>query len=328
MPLRLAGGLHALARRDPSSALAAIYPPRELPSDEAIWAAVGATLRTDESELLRWLDLPPQTNEPARSAALMAGLLVIAAETRLPIALYEVGASAGLNLVPDRYFCRLGETTAGPAGSRVALAPGWTGNSPPSAEVTVARRRGVDLAPLDVRASADRERLAAYVWADQRERLARVVAAVEIAASDPPAIDRGNAADWVEDVISPEPEQGIVRVLTHTIAFQYFPPETPGPHPHARRRASAAAPHRKRRSPGSPSRSIRRAARRSCASRYGRTAASASSPAAMPTPAHFDGWLEGAAPAAQPSGCIAGPETLSPGLMPSSRLRPPLISST
>ena len=119
VPLRLAGGLHALVRRGRLPRLAALYPPRPLPGDEALSSALDEALRDAEGELLPWLDRPPQTNEPLRSAPLMAGLLVVAARTKgQPLALFEAGASAGLILVLDRYRHRLGGTEAGDRRSR------------------------------------------------------------------------------------------------------------------------------------------------------------------------------------------------------------------
>ena len=190
MPLRLAGALHALARRGSVPALAALYPPHAEPDPDALWRAVTATIAAAGDELTSWLDRPPQTNEVARAAAFMAGLLVVADRTNLPITLHELGCSAGLNLMLDRFVYRLGELSCGAPQSPVRLAPGWTGPPPPTAEVRIQRRRGVDLTPLDVTVADDRERLLAYVWADQTERLARATAAIAIAAADPPTIDR------------------------------------------------------------------------------------------------------------------------------------------
>ena len=236
LPLRLMGGLHALARSGRDEALSALYPPATAPDDETVWSVVARVLREQDEALSPWLDGPPQTNEVGRSAALMAGLLVLADRFRLPFALYELGASAGLNTVLDRYGYRLGETEAGVAGSPVRLEPVWTGASPPKAEVEVARRAGVDRNPLDVRDPATRERLSAYVWADQRARLARLETAMDLAAADPVVIDKADAADWLGAKLSPEPEPGLCRVVMHTIACQYFPAEA-----QARIRAHLAA---------------------------------------------------------------------------------------
>jgi hypothetical protein len=157
----------------------------------------------------------------------MAGLLVIADQTRgLPLALYEVGASAGLILMLDRYRHRLGATPAGAPDSPVLIAPEWEGSSPPDARLQIARRQGSDLEPLDVTDPGDRERLLAYVWADQADRLARVEAAIDIAAADPPQLDRAEAAEWTERTIELAPEAGITRVLMHAVAMQYAGQET------------------------------------------------------------------------------------------------------
>lgn len=224
LPLRLAGGLHALARTGWGD-LSSFYPPNRAPSDEnVLWRAISSAVLDREDFLEGWLDGPPQTNEVGRSAALMAGLLVLADRWRLPFALYELGASAGLNTILDRYGYRLGDTVAGDPASPVRLAPDWRGASPPSAEVRIARRRGVDRQPLDPRSPATREMLQAYVWADQRDRLARLASALDLAAADPAPVDQADAADWLEAHLAVEPAPGVCRVVMHTIAFQYFPP--------------------------------------------------------------------------------------------------------
>jgi len=226
LPLRLAGGLHALARSGADAALTVVYPPNPAPEDDAqLWEILAGSFVSHSAWLEPWLDGPPQTNEVGRSGGLMAGLLVLAERFGLPFSLYELGASAGLNTRLDRYDYRLGGTRAGEPGSTVQLAPEWRGASPPSAEVRVVRWAGVDRRPLDPTEPASREKLSAYVWADQRERLTRLEAALEIAAATPARIDTGDAADWLEAELAVEPEPGLCRVVMHTIAFQYFPPE-------------------------------------------------------------------------------------------------------
>jgi len=223
VPLRLAGGLHALVRRGRLPALAACYPPHPCLDDERLWAAVDHALKDADDELLSWLDSPPQTNEVGRSAALMAGLLCVAARYDLPLALYELGASAGLNLVLDRYGYRLGDREAGNMRSPLILQPEWEGPAPPAAQVNIAFRRGVDLNPLDITNAQDRERLLAYVWPDQPTRLAQLEAAIRIASHDPPEIDRGDAAEWLSAHLDPKPAIGITRVVMYSISYQYFP---------------------------------------------------------------------------------------------------------
>lgn len=221
LPLRLCGGLHALVRRGDASELEACYPPSPTPVEKTLWAAIDKTL--DDPALLPWLESPPQTNEVGRSNALMSGLLVVAAEFGLPIHLFELGASAGLNLVLDRYGYDLGGTLAGDPDSPLQLKPAWQGPPPPPARVEIAARRGVDIQPMDV--VRDRERLLAYVWADQQQRIDQLETALRLAAADPPRVEQDDAADWTEANISVAPVAGVARVVMHSVAFQYFPAE-------------------------------------------------------------------------------------------------------
>lgn len=222
LPLRLAGALHALVRR--GDALAKFYPPNPEPAAEDLWPALRTAFQRHEDYILSRLAETPQTNEVGRSGPLMAGLSVIAAENGLPASLFELGASAGLNLNLDRFAYRLGELETGDPASKVRLSPHWTGPSPPKATVTVKERQGVDISPLDIADPQQRELLPAYVWPDQEERLQRVVAAIDIGLAHPPPLTRGDAADWIERVLQPGAGQGATRVVYHTIAFQYFPP--------------------------------------------------------------------------------------------------------
>lgn len=225
LPLRLTGGLHALARSGQRPDWSAVYPPAQAPDDAALWPLLADVLDRQGDWLDPWLDGPPQTNEVGRSAGLMAGLLVLADRFGLPFDLYELGASAGLNSLLDHYGYKLGDTVAGDPASVVQLRPDWKGDSPPRAKVSVRARHAVDRKPLDASDGATRERLASYVWADQRERLARLEGALSIAAAYPVQVDQADAADWLEQALPVDPQAGVCRVVMHTIAYQYFPPE-------------------------------------------------------------------------------------------------------
>ena len=222
LPLRLAGGLHALVRRGGAPGLAACYPPNPRPDEEALWTELRPVLAMPD--LLPWLDGAPQTNEVGRSAVLMSGLLVVADLFPQPMELLELGASAGLNLLLDRYGYDLGGVRAGDAESPLQLRPEWKGAAPPDVPVAVVRRRGVDLHPLDAR--SDDHRLLAYVWPDQVRRLAQLEAALAIASGDPPEVEPGDAADWLEGRLQEGQSAGETRVVLHSIAFQYFPDAT------------------------------------------------------------------------------------------------------
>lgn len=220
LALRLCAGLHYLVREGQAPALAPLYPPAPMPDEEALWAAVAATL--DEKALAPWLDFAPQTNEVGRSAVLMSGLLVVAARFGLPVRLYELGASAGLNLLLDRYAYDLGGLETGDRASAVVLQPEWEGPPPPDAAVRIIGRAGADLNPA--RIPEQSTRLPAYIWPDQPHRLALLEAALATAAAGPPQVDKADAADWIETNLAPASEPDVARVVMHSVAFQYFGP--------------------------------------------------------------------------------------------------------
>lgn len=219
LPLRLAGALHALARSGDAPALAAAYPPAE---QGDLAAALREALAAHEARLLPWLDSPPQTNEVARSAVLIAAAHLLHARHPLPLRLSELGASAGLNLNFDRYALAIGDVRLGPDDAAVVLRPEWSGPAPAPRPVRVGERRGVDLAPVDAADPAARARLRAFVWADQAERLARLDRALVL----PPApVDRGDAAAWLLHRLAAA-TPGAFHLIYHTVAWQYFPPAT------------------------------------------------------------------------------------------------------
>ena len=219
LALRLCGGLHFLARSGREPTLAGLYPPAPLPDPDTLWRALLPLL--DDEALELWLGSAPQTNEVGRSAVLMSGLMVIAKRFEMPLRLYELGASAGLNLNLDKYYYDLGGLSVGDPASPLLLKPKWTGEAPPDAEVRIESRCGVDLNPVPL--PEGRERLMAYVWADQAERIARLGAALDIAETAPPHVEQGDAATWLEKALRAEPVPGVVRVVLHSVAFHYLP---------------------------------------------------------------------------------------------------------
>lgn len=221
LPLRLAGGLHALARSGDEPSLTALY--RQSEGNPAV--LLPEIVRRHDQRLHGWLASPPQTNEVGRSAALIAGLAVAAARFGLPFQLFEIGASAGLNLNLDRFAFTLGASQLGDE-SPVQLSPGWTGGSPPAAMPRIIDRAGVDQAPLDVRDPAIADRLIAYVWPDQTERMNRIEGAIAIAREGPMRVEKGDAADWIEERLDTGQPAGVARAVMHSVFWQYLPEAT------------------------------------------------------------------------------------------------------
>ena len=178
VPLRLLAGLHYLV-------LAGL----------AAWDDLEGAFVEHAEWLRRWTaEQEVQTNEVQRAWALLPAFLSVADER--PLDLLELGPSAGLNLLWDRYRYRYktGAWGDGPLELR------GDDRVPPPAEllqrrVSVARRRGVDLNPVDVTTEHGARLLQAFVWADQADRLERVRRAIDLVRDDPPVVLRG---DYVE----------------------------------------------------------------------------------------------------------------------------------
>jgi hypothetical protein len=220
VPLRMAGVLHRLALT--GHALSTHYPPRApVPDLSGIEAALPATLAEHEATVLAWLESPPQTNEIRRSAIIAFGLAHVAKRTGLPLALLELGASAGLNLMPDQLSIQLGERHFGDATAPLALDPDWSGPQPPAQSFSVAERAGCDIAPIDLADPHAMLRLQAYVWADQRDRMARLATARAMATRLGIAVEAADAVEWATRKLE-HSQPGRCRVVFHTIAMQYM----------------------------------------------------------------------------------------------------------
>jgi hypothetical protein len=225
-PLRVAGALHHLARSGRSADLRAAYPPHAV-DDPTLTRAIGEALRDHADVVREYLGSPPQTNEVMRSAALLPGLLTIAQRTGHPLALYEIGSSAGLNLVLDRYRYEFGSARWGDPVSPLLIKPEWHGAAPPvGAALSIATRQGVDLNPVDLRDPAARDRLLSYVWPDQADRLQRLEQAMALWRRDPPLIERADAAQWLPRSTIAQPTSGVTRVLFHSVTWSYLPEAT------------------------------------------------------------------------------------------------------
>jgi len=218
LPLRIAGGLHALVPTGQSDALIAAYPPNTF-NHSALEVAVSHALVAHEDFMLEWTQSPPQTNEVRRSAALIAGAQVALEHFQRPIVLSELGASAGLNLMWDHYALDIAGQITGPQTPALTLSPDWTGSLPPSNSINIAGMAGVDLNPLNPRLAPDLLRLTSYLWAYQPYRLTLTKAA---AATINVEVEKGDAIDWLETRLA-NPRKGHLHLIQNTVAWQYFP---------------------------------------------------------------------------------------------------------
>jgi hypothetical protein len=223
LPLRAAGALHGLYLSGAVPELTPIYAGAE--ADDL--ALVGTAVRGYAAFLLPWLDGPPQTNEAGRSSNFIAAMLWLAGQG-LPrrFECLEIGSSAGINLMIDRYFYDLGGMKVGPETDAVMrFVPEWRGSPPPNEEIEILRLKGCDLAPLDLTDPAEALRLKSYVWPEHTVRFERLDAAIAASTVRAPDLVRMNAADFVEQQLALPQAEGTTRLIMHSIVWQYMPEE-------------------------------------------------------------------------------------------------------
>ncbi|MDQ2677890.1 MAG: DUF2332 domain-containing protein [Actinomycetota bacterium] len=238
LPVLLIAAIHDVVLRDPSVVLAAWYPSvtGEPPSSDDPTTALLAVVEEHHDEIVRLVRTRQvQTNEVNRCVAWQLSLGALCAHDDRPLALVELGASAGLNLRLDDYSIRI-DTTHGTRGtadtggtdaarSTVQLGPpdstvrlgtrlrtgAWAEASRPLPPVV--HRVGLDLHPLAVTDPDDARWLAACTWPEQRERFERLTAAIDRAAADPPTIVVGDMIDDAAALVDAAPAGAHVAVL-------------------------------------------------------------------------------------------------------------------
>jgi hypothetical protein len=182
-------------------------------------AALGKLIRDRGTELAATMrSRRTQTNEPARCATLLPALALLPQ----PLALIEVGASAGLTLLVDRYSYDYGGhrvTGTDPLAPELACEP--RGAVPlPTRVPEVAWRAGLDLNPLDVMDDDDVRWLQCLLWPGEHDRRERLAAAIETARRDPPKIYRGDLLTDTAALAGQAPP-GTTLVIFHSAVLVY-----------------------------------------------------------------------------------------------------------
>jgi hypothetical protein len=210
VPLQLFSGLHYLVL-----------------SGRASWDDVGAALRAEAPFLRDWLaGERVQTNEVGRCWWLVPCFLEVSRRTGFDVFdCVELGCSAGLNLIWDRYAYAYehGEWGAG------GLVLRGDERSPVPAELLALRLRvrsrvGVDAAPPDLRADDAARFLKSFVWAGRDDRLDRVDRAVDVWRRDPPETVVGDMLDELPGLLARRRDDGLL-VLWQSAALNYLPRE-------------------------------------------------------------------------------------------------------
>ncbi|MGO9497652.1 MAG: DUF2332 domain-containing protein [Solirubrobacteraceae bacterium] len=228
--LRLVGALHYLVLAGHAPGLAAFYPSAggTQPVD-GVWPVAQAAMEEQFDLVRARLHRTVQTNEPGRSAVLFAGLLWLTDRHRRPIRLLEVGASAGLNLIADRYSYVVGGRELGDPGSLLRFVDPWTPPPPIDLEATasalrIVARGGCDLSPLDPTRGEDQLTLLSYIWPDELHRIDRMRAALAVAERDRVPVAVRRASEWLPEALDADREDELT-VVWHSVMRQYVDSE-------------------------------------------------------------------------------------------------------
>lgn len=222
LALRLAGTVHRLVLAGRLPELARHYPSAGGDGDAAAaFPPFLAALADHGDEIRQGLESAPQTNEVGRAAALFGALLNVVGPDPMPVRLWEIGASGGLNLRADRFrYVAADGAVWGPM-SPVELDPAWDFRPADVAQsLQVIERVGGDLSPVDPTTDEGALRLASYVWPDQLDRLRRLRGAIDIAREFPARLVTAGAAELLDQL---ELADGVWTVVWHSVMWQYLP---------------------------------------------------------------------------------------------------------
>lgn len=224
--LRLLAGVFRLVLRGEAPELVASYPCLGGDADPAdAWPVMWEVMQRHVSQLHEALGVAPQTNEVGRSCALLVGLFEAVRRHGLArVRLLEPGASAGLNLLVDRYRFEGCGWSFGPAEAEVVLRGVGAEGARPEAFRMVGRR-GCDLAPVDPRDPEAAVYLKSFVWPWMLERHARLDAALRVAAEHPVVVDRAPASAWLAEQLASAPPHGVLTVVWESVTRVYWAAE-------------------------------------------------------------------------------------------------------
>jgi hypothetical protein len=215
--------VHRLVLEGNAPELAQFYPSAGGSVDlDPAWTAFYRTVQQNLERLSQYIATPVQMNDIERSAGLLGGFGLIAEETRLPLRLLEIGASAGLNLRWDHYHYQWRSGSWGPPESTVHFKNIFTGNGPAlTSTIEIVERIGCDLNPIDVEDPEGRLSLLSYVFPDEKDRIRDLTAAIEIARKVPCHVERATAGEWLGSRLE-QPAPGAATVVFHSIMWQYM----------------------------------------------------------------------------------------------------------
>ncbi|MEM7505217.1 MAG: DUF2332 domain-containing protein [Pseudomonadota bacterium] len=206
------------SRRQPNLLLAAVRHVAGLAEDGADLAAKIETHGEAIAALMR--TRTTQTNEPGRCAT----LLPVLGQIEGPLALLEVGASAGFCLLPDLYGYRYGEREIAPGAPSAPILPcdACVETPLPRRLPQVAWRAGLDLAPIDPDDPEAIAWLQTLIFPEQQDRATRLESAIALVRAKRPRVVAGDLRHDLSELAAQAPRTARL-VIYHTAVLCYVP---------------------------------------------------------------------------------------------------------
>ncbi|KZZ84546.1 DUF2332 domain-containing protein [Bacillus sp. SJS] len=227
LPNLFFGAVHYLLLKGADHRLYDIY---QNPVDEGIWFPMFKEFcLAHKKEIALLLETKlVQTNEVRRCAYLFPVFQYIYEWTNKPLALLEIGTSAGLQLLWDQYAYSYGTGEVyGNTSSDLRIQSEWIGGKEPSLKKhvpPVSVRMGFDLNIVDLKDQEEYLWMKALIWPEHKERLAMFERAASLAGSQPVQFFEGDGTALVASAAEAVPNDSVLCVF-HTHVANQMPDE-------------------------------------------------------------------------------------------------------
>jgi len=224
-PSHFLSAVHYLLLGDPSDPLArwfATLTEEPLPPEGA-YPELARYAREHRAELQELLETRSvQTTYAERCRAILPPMCEVAREAGEPLNLIEIGCSAGVLLVFDKFAYRLdGQGLIGPADAPLVL-EGELIDGPKLFIPRIGKRTGIDLHTIDVRSEEERRWMLSLCFPELREEQARLAAAFEVIAETEITLLEGDGLTHIRTALADTPDP---LCLYHSACLRYWPVE-------------------------------------------------------------------------------------------------------
>ncbi len=222
LALRVAGALHGLVLQERADVLERLYAtPEVIPDLTTLKKAIAALLDAEHALFASYVASAPQTNEINRAAVLLFGFSEVAKMREQPLAIFEVGASAGMLLCWDQFRYDFGAFQWGTGDPTISTEIRGTINTSLKPEISVSHRQGCDLNPLDLTDPDTILRMRSYIWPEDHGRRALFDRSIGTVKAIKPQLEKIDALSWLCTMLDARPVDR-TNVFYHSVFAPYL----------------------------------------------------------------------------------------------------------